>query len=358
MIGLDRKPERMPVDLVILLDVSAATDEPSGLDVDADRERGFHPGRYLRILQPSDYSLHCTDPDDTILAAEIAAANRLIEHVGGDAYARLTLMVFSTDAPKNDLPEPPRWRAPEPADKLKRRLDMLRKGAWFNPPSEHTALEAAVAALRPPGGSDRRVIVILTATPEPSPGATDPPHQRSDGVVPWSQVGPEASTLKASGIELHVLGFGPMGNMPPGELDRFTRSAGGAYQAAEVLSDVASVFRGDLARFVDRVEIANSDFGDRSTDVVFSGDGAFSGHIRLREGSNHIKVWLETSLDVIGEDVVEVEFRRTDPTPWSLLVDLETIEDRNRELFRLIEREKALRRARDLGKGLEVEVEK
>jgi hypothetical protein len=104
MVGIGRAPEREPRDLVILLDVSAATDEPSGLDVDADGEIGIHPGRYLRILRPSDYDLHCTDPDDTILAAEVAAANRLIWHAGGGAYGGIRPIPFRT--PRGRLPRP------------------------------------------------------------------------------------------------------------------------------------------------------------------------------------------------------------------------------------------------------------
>jgi hypothetical protein len=324
--------------------------------VDADGERGFHPGRYLRILQPPDYELHCTDPDDTILAAEIAGAERLIEHAGGDAHARIALLAFSTDAPPDASPQAPKPRATEPLVKLRRRLALLREGGKSDSPTVDAALATALASLGP-RRSARRVVAVFTGVPAASPGQSSAPHPRSDGRAPWSTARATASAVRESGVELHVLGFGPKANTPPTELSEFTRAVGATYQATETEGDVASVFRGELARFVDRIEIANPETGDQATDVALSGDGSFSGHIALREGYNRIRVRLETSLNLAREDAVAVEFEREEPTPWGQLVDLERIQGRNRELFRLIEREKALRRQRDLPRDMEVQVD-
>ncbi len=354
MIGLDRQPQREPVDLVLLLDVSAATDEPSGLDVDGDGELGFHPGRYLRVLQPPDYDLHCTDPDDTILAAEIAAATRLIEHAG-DRRGRITLLEFTTDSEPRSSRRAPAQRAPWRGKRLHERLNQLRDGAKPRPLSQHAALRKILTP-RPTRRDIRRVVALFAATPAPLPGRTGRPHAHPEGATPWSAALALPTTLRSSGIELHAFGFGPLGASPPPDLLEFTQSAGGVYREVRKLSDVTRLFGGDVANLIRGIEIHDPDSGNRATDVALSGDGSFSGHLALREGRNRIHVRLDTSLHVLGDDGLAVDFVRRELRPWELLVELELLHGRNRDLFRLIQREKSLRRS-DLSKEVAVQIE-
>jgi hypothetical protein len=355
MVGLGRAPEREPMDLVVLLDVSAATDEPSGLDVDADGEIGVHPGRYLRILQPSDYDLHCTDPDDTILVAEIAAANRLIWHAGGDAYGRISLLEFTTDP----FPRASR-RALTPrvtlgAVNLFTRLRELRDGAKPRPLSQLGALQAVLATQQTRRNA-RRVVALFAATPAVPPGGTEPPHAHSNGAASGSEALAAATALRSSGIELHVFGFGPSGDLSQPALSAFARSAGGTYRGIRIPSDVTGLFGSDLDDLINGVEIENLDSGTGALDVVLSGDGSFSGYVLLHEGTNRIRVHLDTPLNVRGDREVVVYFERKEPSSWEILRELERTHSRNRELYRLIEREKALRRGR-FPKDVEVQLE-
>ena len=65
-------------DIIIAIDLSGSTKEASGTDVDRDGEVGFNPQKELLPdgMYPDD--LQSTDPGDTILAAEVAAARALL----------------------------------------------------------------------------------------------------------------------------------------------------------------------------------------------------------------------------------------------------------------------------------------
>ena len=354
MIGLGRQPQREPMDLVLLLDVSAATDEPSGLDVDGDGELGFHPGRYLRVLQPPDYDLHCTDPDDTILAAEIAAATRLIEHAG-DERGRITLLAFTTDSvPSSSQRAPAQW-APWRGELLHERLEQLLDETEPKPLSTHAALRE-ILSTRATHRDMRRVVALFAATPALTPGQTGRPHAHPERATPWSAALAPPTSLLSAGIELHTFGFGALGASPPPDLLEFTGSAGGVYRELRKLSDVTRVFRGGVADLIRGIEIRDTDSGNRAMDVALSGHGSYSGHLALHEGRNRIQVHLYTSLPVLGDDGLAVDFVRRELRPWELLVELERLQARNRDLFRLIEHEKSLRRS-DFSKQVEFQIE-
>ena len=119
---------------------------------------------------------------------------------------------------------------------------------------------------------------------------------------------------------------------------------------------VARLSEGDLDDLIDWVEIENLDSGTGAADITLWGDGSFSGNVLLREGTNRIRVHLDTPIQVRGDPEVVVYFERVELQSWELLVELERTENRNRELYRLIEREKTLRRSRH-PKDVDLQVE-
>ncbi|MFQ5513424.1 MAG: hypothetical protein ACE5FG_03225 [Myxococcota bacterium] len=346
-------PQPPPRALAFLLDVSAASDEPSGQDTDGDGELGFHPGRYLRILQPSDYTLHCTDPDDTILSTELGALQRIIQHVGGDRHARFVLVPFSSRLPATSPPPTPVRHAPRTEAKLRKRLELIHDGAAIKRRSLDAALLDARASLSALGGT-RATIVVFTALPGPVPRSSVPPHPRGPGPSPWTAA--MHRLTEASSSEIHVLGFGPRAIEPPPEIRSFAERSGAQYLGVEKPWEIAALFTGPLSSLVGSFEISNGEAAP-SADVVVSGDGRFSGHVELHEGVNRVRITLESPLPVSGETIVEVHFARRKPRPWELLVDLARVQDRNRALYRLIEREKALRNADDDAHDIELHVE-
>ena len=119
---------------------------------------------------------------------------------------------------------------------------------------------------------------------------------------------------------------------------------------------LARLSEGDIDDLIDWVEIENVDSGIGAGDVVLWGDGSFSGHVLLSEGMNRIRVDLNTPMRVVGDWEVGVYFEREEPKSWEILVELVRTQNRNSELYRLIEREKALRRNRHT-KEVEIQLE-
>ena len=71
-------------DVMLVIDVSQSTREPSGADVDGDGDLGFDP--QLELVEPGKYAddVRCTDPDDSILHAEVVAATALLDTLESD----------------------------------------------------------------------------------------------------------------------------------------------------------------------------------------------------------------------------------------------------------------------------------
>jgi hypothetical protein len=83
-------------DVMIALDVSQSTQYPSGADVDGDGVVGENPAEGLYAPGEFPEGTVCTDPQDTILAAEVAAARALVRGLSADR-ARVGLLTFSGD---------------------------------------------------------------------------------------------------------------------------------------------------------------------------------------------------------------------------------------------------------------------
>jgi hypothetical protein len=83
-------------DVMLVIDVSGSTKVASGVDVDRDGEVGFNP--QLELLEPGAFppGTVSTDPSDTILAAELAAADALIASLD-ESRVRVGIVTFSGD---------------------------------------------------------------------------------------------------------------------------------------------------------------------------------------------------------------------------------------------------------------------
>jgi Mg-chelatase subunit ChlD len=82
-------------DVIIVLDISGSTKVASGVDVDRDGEIGVNP--QFELLPPGAYpeGTVSTDPGDTILAAEVAAADALISSLERGGRVRVGIISFS-----------------------------------------------------------------------------------------------------------------------------------------------------------------------------------------------------------------------------------------------------------------------
>ena len=128
--GAARSGSGKPIDfdVLIAIDVSHSTRYPSGIDVDEDEEIGFDP--HEELIAPGTYpeDVVCSDPDDTILAAEIKAARYLVEVLSA-GRTRVGIIAFSGEVD------------PKPG----KQVSMDQKDAWVR---EQEAIDQREAELQ------------------------------------------------------------------------------------------------------------------------------------------------------------------------------------------------------------------
>jgi hypothetical protein len=351
-------------DVILVLDVSDSTKYPSGIDVDGDGDLGEQDRDLLGTDIPN------TDPDDSILSAEVMAGKSLLGTLE-PSRVRVGVVSFSGEVD----PSTGRRRSASQAD------------AWVEQPLTHD-YEAVRAALErvllrgPSGGTDmaaglqlaltelaglsgaqsqpregaRRVILMLTdgqpSLPFGLANATD--REDIEAVIQ------KARLAKQGHIKINVygLGFGAI-NDPIAAVEA-ANGSGGLYTAVRRPGDIVTVLSGVSFADIDDVVAVNLTLGEMSEpeDISLLPDGTFRGFVPVRQGKNRIRVSALASDGTRGSTELEIDFRHQDLTDAELREERERIRERNKELELMVERrrQRAFREA-ERERALTIEVE-
>ncbi|HEY8493369.1 MAG TPA: vWA domain-containing protein [Myxococcota bacterium] len=239
------------LDLAIAIDVSGSAAAASGLDVDGDGETGVNPRLDDRLRDQYPKGVLSTDPDDLVLAAELAAVRALLEGLEG-ADVRVAVVAYSgqVDPEQGVQLGPPegnaRLAAPlgPPADALAALDEIARRGPGGG--TDFAAgIRAARAALcdgaaRP--GAERRLLFLTDGVPSLPYGhatRTDP----SDVYLAITA----AKEAAACGIRIDVfaIGLGALGD--PFASKEVARVTGGTYRAIRTTGGLAPALREAVA---------------------------------------------------------------------------------------------------------------
>jgi hypothetical protein len=260
-------------DVMVVVDVSGSTLFASGADVDADGHTGRARRRIdtWRTFNPSHYS---SDPDDTVLAAELLSTRRLVERLD-PVQTRVGLVAFADGV---------QLAAPlgSDADALAAGLAVLADHQGSGATNLAAAIDLATRALLAAGGKWRqKSIVILSDGYPTAPGS---PRRAAADALERARAAGEA------GLRIHSYA---LGSEPPGGEDVYARIAaetGGRYQRlaspGEILNELPRI---DLSR-VAEVAIANATSGEDGRSVRVFPDGSFDGFVRLVPGENLLRV--------------------------------------------------------------------
>lgn len=352
-------------DVMIVLDVSGSTRNPSGVDVDGDGEVGLDPRRELIPGFPDD--IQNTDPGDSIFEAQAAAARALLR--GLDASrVRVGLATFAGEV-----------------DASGQRRSQNQQDAWLEVPltSDFAAVARGIDAVvaRGPSGATNYAAGLRLAVTELSglpgarsqrrPGAQPVILFLSDG-VPSLPIGSGAITdpgdveaaisaaklAQLAGIRINTYALGEAALTYPQAVTEMARVSLGTYTPVQNPGDIVAMLQGVSFANVEDVVIANLTTGDFSTDVALKPDGSFSGFVPVREGRNQVRVTALASDGTRGSVTLDLDFGRTQLTDLELARELERIRHMNKELLLLKERKKIEDFRSREKKGLELEVEK
>jgi hypothetical protein len=265
-------------ELIIAIDVSESTGLPSGVDVNGN-------GRIGRTLRSSRDPLRqpnprrrCNDAGDTVLAAEIAGARHLIEHLD-PKRTRVGIVIFSGGA---------RVIAPleSSRDEVGAALDGVASDAI---PSGTTniaaALRAATRALLEsaplPGTAPHRSLILLSdGTPEGRKPIEESVAEIVEAALETAQMG----------VRIHAFAIGVdiMGGTDV--YASISSQSGGHFVAIQKPADIAlGLSRLNLTRLAE-VVVANATTGEPGRATRLFPDGSFDGVVGLAPGENRISV--------------------------------------------------------------------
>lgn len=222
------------LDLAIAIDVSGSTAAASGIDVDGDGTIGVNPRLDARLEGQYPRDVQSTDPDDSVLAAELAAVRALLAGLG-EADVRVAIVAFAG----NYDPDVGTQQGP-PADNAQllaplgdvaeaaAALDEIARRGPAGGTDFAAAIRAARAALcdapaRP--GAERRTLFLTDGVPSLPYGyatRTDP----SDVSIALTA----AHEARACGVRVDVFAIGLGATGDPFASKEVARITGGLYR--------------------------------------------------------------------------------------------------------------------------------
>jgi hypothetical protein len=243
-------------DIAVAIDVSESTRAASGIDVDGDGVVGINPTLDPRLDGQYPEGLVSTDPEDSILAAELAAVRALLATLDGGA-ARVAIVSFSgaidpatgkqAGAPADNA----QLRAPlsDTLEDAVAALDEIARlgshgGTDFSA-AIRTARHALCGADARPDAS--RVLLLLTDGLPSLPQGFATRTDRGD-VSGAIEAAREAS---ACGVRIDVFAIGILATSDPFAAKEITRVSGGRYHPIDGAADL----RAALERAFDTFDV-------------------------------------------------------------------------------------------------------
>lgn len=337
-------------DVFLAIDVSQSTRTASGVDVDGDGAVGINPQQEL--LPPGLYpdDVLSTDPDDSILAAEVAAARALLDGLD-PRRVRVGLLTFAGEV------------NPSTGERL--RPD--QQDAWLDLPltSDFGQVQRALEGILARGarGATNFAAGIRLGIQELAglSGARSQPREDAKRVILFLTDGqPSFPIGKASvmdpgdieaavnaarlahraGITINTYALGPNALNYPLAVTEVARVTLGTYTPVQNPGDIIALLQGVSFANIEDVVFTNLTTGDFSTDVQLTPDGSFSGFVPVQEGSNHVRVTALASDGTRSSIEFDLEFHVAELTDRELARELERIRSRNKELRLLLERKR------------------
>jgi hypothetical protein len=356
-------------DVMLVMDVSKSTAHASGADVDEDGVLGEDP--QLGLYVPGEYpeDVRSTDPEDTILHAEVRAARTLLDGLD-PKRVRVGLVTFSGEVD----PQTGRQKRPDQRD------------ATLQVPLTHdygqlrTALGRVLAA--GPHGATNFSAGLRLATQELAglSGATSPPRRGAKPVVLFLTDGvpsfpaglatesdpgdleaavAAARVAQAAGIRINTYAVGPDALTKPKAATEVARVTLGTYTPVLEPGAIAAALQATSFANVEDVGIVNLTTQESASDVRLNPDGSFQAFVPVREGRNRVLVNALASDGTEANLEIEFDFKVAQKEGVDRTRELAEIRKLNDELIRHLEAEKIKRARREqrIRRELEIRIE-
>jgi hypothetical protein len=349
-------------DLAIVIDTSGSTMGPSGADIDGDGSVG------AAVRVPSGGGrdeLRNSDPGDSILAAEVAAARRLLTLVDR-RLTRVTVVTFSGRAPGSPIGQvhgrAARTREPltPDYDRIERALDRILAEEPTGGTNMAAGIQQATLELLGMDGSrsspdpESRKLVLFFTDGQP----TLPHDSPADNV---RAVLASAAQARLATVRIYSFALGPEALDGPIASIDMAALTGGSFVPVRNAGDVVELIETVDFTHVAEVELRSATTREDSYPFRATADGGWGGLVPVVPGINRIEVLARAADGTEARRRLEVRF---DPEGESPTIPKSFSFQRNRLLeeclrdLRKHRRSAEATRAREIRKELVVEIER
>ncbi len=288
-------------DVMLVIDTSGSTSQPTGVDVDGNGVVGTPRLGALGGL----LDLGSTDPGDSILAAEIAAARRLLSGLD-PRTTRVGLVTFAGEPVESDpgfFGSAPRVRRAAVTEesltpdyvRVQRALDRVRQRG----PRGMTHMAAGVdratiellgltGAVSKPDPTSEKIVLFFTD------GAPTLPYQgfESDNVRAVLRA---AQRANRAGVRIHSFAIGPEALAGPISTVEMAAITEGAFTPVRHPGLLVHVVEGVSFANIRNVEVRNLTKNEDAFQVRTNADGSWNALVPMAAGKNRIQVTAEAS---------------------------------------------------------------
>jgi hypothetical protein len=282
-------------DVFLAIDTSQSAGQPSGVDVDGDGELGV-------AASPDDP--RSTDPDDSILAAEVAAAQRVVDGLD-PSRTRVGVVTFAGEAlveRLRDLDRPQVRRAALTLEPLTSDTRRVRSALYDLARSEPYGMTHMAA------GIDLATLELLGLAG--SVGSPDPASEKmilffTDGqpTLPYlssergnvGAVRVAADRARRAGVRIHAFAIGPEALEGPIAAVEMAAISEGLFTPVPDPGRLTEFVEAMALAGVEEVSARNATSGAPAHAVRLHADGSFEALVPLEVGKNRLEVRARSS---------------------------------------------------------------
>jgi hypothetical protein len=320
-------------DVFIVLDVSESTKAPCGADLDGDGVIGINPQFELGNQYPPE--VVSTDPQDTVLHAEVQAARTLLRSLD-PRRVRVGVISFAGEV--------------DPITLQRRRIDQA--DAWLDVPltDDYALVNRALTAILARGARGATnfaaAVRLVIARSTPRPDAKRVALFLTDGMptLPFgtgnvTEPGDVEAAVRAAqvaqkaGIVINTYAMGADALKYPEAVTKLAQVTRGTYTPVQRPGDIGAILQGVTFASVEDVVLTNLTINELSTDVRLGPDGSFSGWVPVTEGMNRVRVSALASDGASGAVEFDLEFRKGGLTEQEKEIQLRRMQEMSRELL-------------------------
>lgn len=295
-------------DVMIVIDTSGSTFEPTGADVNGNGVVGTATFGGL-------FGIGSTDAGDSILAAEVAAAEQLL---GGldPRSTRVGLVTFAGEPEQGGLfagAPPPAAITEEPLTTDYDRVRLALRAVLQRGPAGATHMAAGAdqatvelkglrGGLSQPDPKSEKIVLFLTD------GQPTLPAGPGFDSINVGAVLRAAERARRAGVRFHAFAIGPEALAGPVAAVELAARTGGHFTPVRRPGDIVSVVEQVRFSNVESVTLTNLSTGETARQVIVNADGSFGGLVPVHAGLNRIRVTATADDGAKSERIVQVSY--------------------------------------------------